>query len=243
MQLVVRVFAGLSDALGASTVPIDIQGETLTGAELKELLSRAYPAASGLIRTAFIAKNQAYASDNDLLSVTDEIAVIPPVSGGQQEPVVPSSSVDETLGLHRITTSPLTADEVSVQVADDEHGASLVFIGTTRRTTLGQRTVLLEYEAYVPMALKTLQQISDEIRSRWPGSLTAISHRIGTVPVGETSVVIAVSTPHRADCYEASRYAIERLKEIVPIWKKEVWEDGSQWKGPQSGAWNPMRTT
>ncbi|MDF2662533.1 MAG: molybdopterin biosynthesis protein MoaE, partial [Paenibacillus sp.] len=86
MQLVIRVFAGLSDALGASTVPIDIQGETLTGAELKELLSRAYPAASGLIRTAFIAKNQAYASDNDLLSVTDEIAVIPPVSGGQQEP-------------------------------------------------------------------------------------------------------------------------------------------------------------
>lgn len=243
MQLVVRVFAGLSDALGASTAVVHVNGDTLTGAELKAYLICGYPEAAAQIQAAFIARNQAYASETDTLSVTDEIALIPPVSGGQQEPQSIPAVVDESLGMHRITTLPLHIEDANAKVTDDDHGASLVFVGTTRRTTLGQRTVLLEYEAYVPMALKTLQQISDEISSRWPGSLTAISHRIGTVPVGETSVVIAVSTPHRADCYEASRYAIERLKEIVPIWKKEVWEDGSEWKGPQSGPWDPLRTT
>ena len=108
--------------------------------------------------------------------------------------------------------------------------------------TYGQRTVLLEYEAYIPMALKTMETIGEEIENQWPGTLCAITHRLGKVAIAEASVVIAVSSPHRAHCYEASRYAIERLKQIVPIWKKEIWEDGSEWKGSQTGPWNPLQT-
>ncbi|MNF04742.1 Molybdopterin synthase catalytic subunit [compost metagenome] len=89
------------------------------------------------------------------------------------------------------------------------------------------------------MAVATMRQIGDEIAQRWQGALCAISHRIGVVGLAETSVVIAVSSPHRDSCYEASRYAIERLKQIVPIWKKEIWDDGSEWKGHQLGPWNP----
>ncbi|MBW7461329.1 molybdenum cofactor biosynthesis protein MoaE, partial [Paenibacillus sepulcri] len=103
-----------------------------------------------------------------------------------------------------------------------------------------QRTVRLEYEAYIPMALKMLRQIGDEVSQKWPGARCAIGHRIGVVDIAEISVVIAISTPHRDACYEASRYAIERLKEIVPIWKREIWEDGSEWKGHQQGPWNPI---
>ncbi|TNJ66685.1 molybdopterin converting factor [Paenibacillus hemerocallicola] len=236
MQLTVRLFAGLSDKLGASetTVPMPSGNETITGAALKEWLTNSHPEAAALIRSSFIAKNQAYAADDEPLAPADEIALIPPVSGGQGE------MPDAAVARHVITSEPLSVEEVCAKVTDDEHGAAIAFVGTTRRTTYGQRTVLLEYEAYVPMALRTMEQIADEIAARWPGTRCAISHRIGSVPVGETSVVIAVSTPHRADCYEASRYAIERLKQIVPIWKKEVWEDGSEWKGAQTGPWNPL---
>ncbi|MMZ69279.1 Molybdopterin synthase catalytic subunit [compost metagenome] len=91
------------------------------------------------------------------------------------------------------------------------------------------------------MAVKVLAQIGQEISEHWPGAKCAISHRTGKVDVAEASVVIAVSTPHRDSCYEASRYAIERLKQKVPIWKKEIWEDGSEWKGHQTGPWDPTK--
>jgi molybdopterin synthase catalytic subunit len=242
MQLTVRLFAGLSDKFGTSELTVTIEAGQATGAALKEHLILSHPEAAALIRSSFVAKNQAYSNDDDPLSPSDEIALIPPVSGGQGSAGDERLSPPDSAVLHRITTEPLSVDEVCAKVADDDHGATIAFVGTTRRTTFGQRTVLLEYEAYVPMALKTLEQISEEIGARWPGARCAISHRIGAVPVGETSVVIAVSTPHRADCYEASRYAIERLKQIVPIWKKEIWEDGSEWKGAQTGPWNPLGT-
>jgi molybdopterin synthase catalytic subunit len=139
-----------------------------------------------------------------------------------------------------ITEGPIDIASVTAKVIAPKHGATLAFIGTTREWTHGRRTVLLEYEAYVPMALRTLKQIGEEMAARWPGTDCAITHRIGQVGIGEASVVIAVSSPHRDVCYEASRYAIERLKVIVPIWKKEVWEDGTEWRGAQTGPWNPL---
>ncbi|MCU6710406.1 molybdenum cofactor biosynthesis protein MoaE [Paenibacillus sp. J5C_2022] len=138
-----------------------------------------------------------------------------------------------------MTSHPIHADEVLRKVVAKEHGATLLFIGTTREWTGDKRTVLLEYEAYEPMAIAMMKQIGEELHGKWPGSHCAITHRIGPVGLAETSVAIAVSTPHRNDCYEASRYAIERLKQIVPVWKKEVWADGSEWKGYQGERWNP----
>ena len=112
-------------------------------------------------------------------------------------------------------------------------GAITTFIGTVRELTKGKRTLFLIYEAYEAMAVKKLEQIGAEIEERWQGTKVAITHRVGRLEITDVAVVIAVSTPHRADSYEANRYAIERIKEIVPIWKKEHWENGEEWMGNQ----------
>ena len=114
-----------------------------------------------------------------------------------------------------------------------EAGAVTVFTGHVREWTKGVRTLYLAYEAYIPMAEKKLEQIGQEIEAKWPGAQVAIAHRIGELQVSDIAVVIAVSSPHRKAAYEANEYAIERIKEIVPIWKKEIWEDGEQWIGDQ----------
>ncbi|MFC0214040.1 molybdopterin converting factor subunit 1 [Paenibacillus chartarius] len=236
----VQLFAGLAEAAGAPVVRLASEREKVTVAELKAMLAEAYPQAAAILRTSFVAVNQSYAPPEDIVSVTDEIAVIPPVSGG--EPAAEGQLQEDDASLYRLTYEPIQSESVLQQVLDPNHGASLLFVGTTREWTKGQRTVKLDYEAYEPMALKTMEQIGNEIGQRWPGTRTAITHRLGTVQIGEASVAIAVSAPHRGDCYEASRYAIERLKQIVPIWKKEIWEDGSEWKGHQQGPWNPTAT-
>ena len=137
--------------------------------------------------------------------------------------------------MFEIIASPISAQEVTEQVMHRNAGAVVNFIGTVREITKGRKTLYLEYEAYVPMAKAKLEQIGKEIDEKWPGAKSAIVHRIGRLEIGEAAVVIATSSPHRADAYEANRYAIERIKELVPIWKKEHWEDGELWIGNQQG--------
>lgn len=235
----IKLFAGLPERLGLSEVHIQSSTEQLTVAELKLAISEQYPEHAGLIQIAFIACNHAYAADDAVLQAKDELALLPPVSGGEEAAVDNPADASGQSERYVITADKLCSDEVLAKVIVAGHGAAIAFVGTTREWTQGQRTIRLEYEAYAPMAVATMQQIGDEIAERWPGALCAISHRIGVVDIAETSVIIAVSTPHRDSCYDASRYAIERLKQIVPIWKKEIWEDGSEWKGHQLGPWNP----
>lgn len=135
--------------------------------------------------------------------------------------------------LFLITDEVISIQEVVDKVASRNAGAINTFIGTVREITKGKKTIFLKYDAYASMAEKKLAQIGDEIQEQWPDALVAITHRIGRLDITDIAVVIAVSTPHRADSYEASRYAIERIKEIVPIWKKEHWEDGVEWIGDQ----------
>lgn len=135
--------------------------------------------------------------------------------------------------LFLITKEPLSIEEVTEKVVRREAGAITTFIGTVRELTKGKRTVYLEYDAYVPMAEKQLRRIGDEIKEKWPEAITAISHRIGRLEISDIAVIIAVSTPHRKDAYQANEYAIERIKQIVPIWKKEHWENGEMWMGNQ----------
>jgi len=135
--------------------------------------------------------------------------------------------------LFLITNKPLQLEEITNKVIRAEAGAVTTFVGTVREFTKGKRTLYLEYDAYVPMAEKKLAQIGEEILSKWPDAKTAISHRIGRLEISDIAVIIAVSTPHRRDAYEANEYAIERIKQIVPIWKKEHWEDGEMWIGDQ----------
>lgn len=132
-----------------------------------------------------------------------------------------------------IAREPINIQQVIDKVVQREAGAITTFIGTVRELTHGKKTLYLIYEAYEEMAVKKLEQIGREIEEKWPGSMVAISHRVGKLDITDIAVVIAVSTPHRADAYEANRHAIERIKEIVPIWKKEHWEDGEEWVGNQ----------
>ncbi|RIJ67085.1 molybdenum cofactor biosynthesis protein MoaE [Rummeliibacillus sp. TYF005] len=132
-----------------------------------------------------------------------------------------------------ITDQPIRVEEVTKKVESRNAGAITVFIGTVRELTKGKKTLHLEYQAYPPMAIKMFQQIEKEIKEKWPEVQIAITHRIGRLEISDIAVVIAVSSPHRKIAYEANEYAIDRIKQIVPIWKKEFWEDGTAWIGDQ----------
>ncbi|CAM3742628.1 molybdenum cofactor biosynthesis protein MoaE [Cohnella lubricantis] len=236
----IALFAGLADQLRTRALFLEYEESELPIKEIKRRLMAEHPEQAQLIQVSFMARNQTFADDESVVSRHDELALLPPVSGGSGDDPAHADGSSPSDQRYAVTHSPLVAEKVSRLVAHPDHGAILLFIGTTREWTNGQRTVKLEYEAYEPMAMASLRAIGEEIAERWPGTLCAIHHRIGTVDIGEASVVIAVSSAHRQQGYEASRYAIERLKQTVPIWKKEVYEDGSEWKGHQQGPWNPL---
>lgn len=133
-----------------------------------------------------------------------------------------------------ITPDPIDVSAVGRGVAAPRHGAVVVFEGVARDNHLGKAVLYLDYEAYEPMALAEMGEIVGEIQSKWAGTDVFIVHRVGRVEIGEPAVVIAVASPHRAEAYEASRYAIEELKARVPIWKKETYGDGTAWIGNRS---------
>lgn len=135
--------------------------------------------------------------------------------------------------LFKIVHDTISVEEVRNQVSRRETGAITIFVGTVREFTKGKRTLSLEYQAYESMAVKMLSQIGKEIKGKWPDTWVAITHRIGKLEISDIAIVIAVSSPHRKTAYKANEYAIERIKQIVPIWKKEFWEDGTRWIGDQ----------
>lgn len=142
--------------------------------------------------------------------------------------------VEGSLKLFEITTEDLSADEVVTRLADPDVGAVIAFVGVVRGSTDGREVRYLEYEAYPEMAEEVLQQIAREVRERWRTIReVVIVHRVGRLEIGETSVVIALSAAHREEVFDAVRYAVDRLKEVAPIWKKEVWTDGAEWRSEQ----------
>jgi molybdopterin synthase catalytic subunit len=148
--------------------------------------------------------------------------------------------VQHDRGMIRLTAEPIVLDELLAAVADPKAGAVAVFIGMTRDNNEGRDVQRLEYEAYAGMAERELDKIAAEARTRWPIARIAIVHRTGVVPIGMASVVIAVSSAHRGAAFEAARFTIDRLKEVVPIWKKEFFSGGAVWIGDQAcreGVW------
>ena len=142
-----------------------------------------------------------------------------------------TSSVRSAGGLFKIVDGPI--DELALEdaVRTDADGAVIVFRGVARRYSRGRDVVHLEYEAYPEMAEQVMAEIGEEIKTKWPVSGVAIVHRTGVLEIGQASVAIAIAAPHRGEAFAAAQYAIDRLKQVVPIWKKEVWSDGSQWIG------------
>jgi molybdopterin synthase catalytic subunit len=133
--------------------------------------------------------------------------------------------------MFKIVEGPIDELALENEVRTEADGAVIVFRGVARKFSRGREVVHLEYEAYPEMAEKVMAEIGDEMKSKWPITAVAIVHRTGVLEIGQASVVIAVSAPHRGEAFAATQYAIDRLKQVVPIWKKEVWSDGSQWIG------------
>jgi molybdopterin synthase catalytic subunit len=216
VQLSVRLFASVREALGVNAISLDLP-EGATVAALNRELQARYPQLRDL-PPAMVSVNFEYVGEDHPLRENDQIAVIPPVSGGSNRHF-------------EITAAPLSGDSVAELVRSPECGAITVFLGTARRMSRGREVEYLEYEAYPEMAIRKLDQIADEVRERWGTDRLAVRHRVGRVELGEPSVAIAVATEHRAEGFAACKYTIDRLKEIVPIWKKEVWVGGGEWIG------------
>lgn len=227
MLVNVLLFAGLAEQAASRNINVEVPDNATVG-QLIEVISTSYPQLTPLLASCFVSVNQEFARPEQTICVDDEIALLPPVSGGEADP------------RFAISDQPLSADKLVKLVSNPHAGAVLTFVGTVREFTHGKQTVSLSYEAYEPMAVAKMKQVAAEIDQRWPGTQVAMQHRIGNLSIEEIAVIIAVATPHRNESFEAGRYAIERLKEIVPIWKKEIWEDGSEWKGHQQGPWNPL---
>jgi len=202
----VRLFAGLRERAGWSRREVD----AATVADVWSALGLGDEPA-GLL----YAVNREYAERDRELVPGDEVALIPPVSGGA----------------FLLSDEPLSLDRVVEEVRSDEAGAIATFTGTTRVHSRGRTVTHLDYEAYEGMAEKVMEEIADALCARYELTAIAIHHRIGRVTIGETSVLIAVSAPHRQDALAACKDAIDELKERVPLWKKEVYEGGEEWIG------------
>jgi molybdopterin synthase catalytic subunit len=202
----VKLFAGLRERAGWSEREI----EAGTVADVWAALGLGDEPA-GLL----YAVNREYAERDRKLSDGDEVALIPPVSGGS----------------FRVTTEPLALEAVVAEVADERAGGIATFTGTVRRQSRGREVTHLEYEAYAEMAEEVMAKLAAELEERHELCAVAIHHRVGRVEIGEASVVIAVSAPHRQAALAACREAIDTLKETVPLWKKEVYEGGEEWIG------------
>jgi molybdopterin synthase catalytic subunit len=207
MPVRVRLFAGLRERAGWSEK--ELEGIARVGDVWPALELGEEP--GGVL----YAVNREYADPGQELRDGDEVALIPPVSGGA----------------FRVTEEPLSLDAVVAEVADERAGGIATFTGTVRRQSRGREVRHLEYEAYAEMAEDVMARLALDLRDAHELCGIAIHHRVGRVEIGEPSVVIAVSAPHRQDALAACREAIDRLKETVPLWKKEVYEGGEEWIG------------
>jgi molybdopterin synthase catalytic subunit len=224
ITITLRLFAIMRERIGLSERLVELPAASRVG-DLLSLLEREYDAIAPLFRASMIMRNQEYVGRDEALADGDEIAFIPPVSGGSC-----SGSDDH----YRVTAGVLDAQAISDRVAREDAGAVVTFVGTVRDHARGRRVLWLDYEAYPEAAEKQLARIGAELRERWPVLGVAIEHRTGRLDPGAASVVIAVSSAHREASFAAAAYAIERIKQIVPIWKKEAYEDGETWIGSEA---------
>lgn len=228
MELEIRLFATLKDRAGQDRVTVTV-AEPATVAAMTDALAENFPSLASSLSVALVAVNQDFASPETLLEPEDEVALFPPVSGGGSGEPFPHPTY------FAVTEDKLDVEAVTERLAEPAVGAIVFFQGAVRGETdregLPPQTLYLEYEAYEEMAHQKMAQIACEIWERWPQVRgVAIVQRVGKLDVGETTTFVACAAGHRNQgAFEAARYGIDRLKEIVPVWKKEVGEDKSVW--------------
>lgn len=216
MRVRVLFFGLLKEITGTSQEEIELAGAP-SAADLFESYANRFPKLRGLQASIVLARNREFVSPDTKLANDDEVALLPPVSGGIDENIV------------EIVRAPIDPRALAARLLRGEDGAVVTFEGVTRNNSGGRATRFLEYEAYEPMALTQMRAIAEEIKQRWPVDHVGIVHRLGRLEIGETSVAIVVTSAHRKPAFEACHYAIDRLKKIVPIWKKEHFTDGEVW--------------
>ncbi|MBL8956297.1 MAG: molybdopterin converting factor subunit 1 [Myxococcaceae bacterium] len=216
MSLDVRYFAAARERAGCARESVELPSPATVSA-LLEVLAARHPGLQPLLRHLRVAVNHEFRALAEPVADGDEVALIPPVAGGAS--------------LFAVVERPLELAEVVAAVSGPGQGGVVTFSGAVREQTKGRRVVRLEYEAYGEMAVKKLEQLGARAATQWPGARLAIVHRTGTLVPGELAVVIAASAPHRAEAFAACAFAIEELKRDVPIWKREVFEDGDVWVG------------
>jgi molybdopterin synthase catalytic subunit len=216
MKVTIKLFARLREIAGAAK----LERELDEGAKVEDLLDALhaeFPRLDKMTARTIISVNQEFATFDRPLHDGDEVAIFPPVSGGADA--------------LRVTLDPISIDDVARAVVRPHTGAVALFAGVVRNVSEGKKVAFLEYEAYQEMAVAKMRQVADEAHAQWPDIVDiSIVQRIGHLEVGDVAVVIGVSSGHRGEgCFEACRYAIDRLKQIVPIWKKEVGPGGETW--------------
>ena len=228
--ITVLLFGQARELAGTGETTISVPEPATVGDAVASLEER-YPALVPLDRVLLTAVNETYATRDEAVGNGDTLAVFPPVSGGSGEP-----GRGDDGDFFELTRAEIPILEMRRRLLRGEDGAVCIFDGVARDNTRGRRTLWLEYEGYDDMAVSTMRQVAAEAREKWPGiDRIGIAHRLGRIEIGESSVVIVVTSPHRGVAFEACRYAIDRLKQIVPIWKKEFFEDGAVWV--QGEAW------
>lgn len=221
-RLTVLLFAGIRQRIGAPSLELDLPEPATVGA-LRRQIAAAHPAIGDAVAHCRIAVDHEFADDDAAIAPGQELALIPPVSGG--------APIDQAGQRARLRETPLSLTEVVAVVEHRDAGGIATFTGNVREHSRGKVVRSLEYEAYPPMAVAKMDEIALAIEAEIPGSRVAVQHRVGRLEIGETAVVIAASAPHRDEAFRACRAMIERLKQDVPIWKKEIDSEGGEWIG------------
>ena len=216
MRVLVRLFASYREAAGTGRIELDLPAGSRVRDAVAEIARRHPIVAQGA--QVVIAKNREYTKPDEPVADGDEVALIPPVSGG-------ATSIAAIL----ISPSPLSVDDALAAVRSDGHGGVVVFLGTVRDRSRGKRVTHLEYEAYAEMAEAKMREIAQRLETKHAPCRVVMHHRVGDLAIGDIAVVVAAGAPHRDAAFAAAREAIDELKTIVPIWKKEHTEDGAVW--------------
>jgi|SRR5580700_2260545 molybdopterin converting factor subunit 1 len=229
MRVTVRYLGPLRDIAGREGETVEVAENALVG-ELYATLQQRIPQLQQFRHVVALAVNCEYAGSETRLREGDEVALIPPVSGGAPE----DPAISEDFGMQAtdhagLLRRPIDGMAIATSIRQPEDGAVVVFDGVVRSQTHGRRTLYLDYSAYEPMALRQMEQLAQQALANHAVRDVWVVHRLGRLQIGESSVYIAVASAHRAAAFEACRWLIDTLKKTVPIWKKEFFEDGAVW--------------